>query len=145
MSDFGLSTIVAGLQGTSFTSSTVGGALRWAAPELYRTGMQTEIIPEVAKPCDIYSFGSVMLQALSGRIPYDDISSDIQVLIEMMRGQFPRRPPNNLLSDEFWLFITSCWDNEPKSRPNVEAVRIGLLQLRFNCPLDLLDKTLEKN
>lgn len=59
--DFGLSTIRAEFQGTSYFTSSISGSIRWAAPELYQLkdeglgmGLTTEY--------DVYSFGSVMLQ-----------------------------------------------------------------------------------
>ena len=62
LSDFGLSNLVVGAQGSVFISSTVGGSPRWAAPELYCVEDDVEHIPVNSKPCDVYSFGSVMLQ-----------------------------------------------------------------------------------
>jgi len=62
LSDFGLSNLVVGAQGSFFMSSTVGGSPRWAAPELYCLEDDVEHTPVISKPCDVYSFGSVMLQ-----------------------------------------------------------------------------------
>ena len=62
LSDFGLSNLVVGTQGSVFISSTVGGSPRWAAPELYCVEDDVEHTPVISKPCDVYSFGSVMLQ-----------------------------------------------------------------------------------
>lgn len=61
---FGLSSIHAEFEGTSYWSSTVGGAVRWRAIELLPpvNGDLYEFTPVVTPSCDIYSFGSVMLQ-----------------------------------------------------------------------------------
>ena len=59
--DFGLSSIAADFQGTSFLTSTIGGNVRWAAPELYFTN-EDDSTPTVTTHSDIYSFGSVMLE-----------------------------------------------------------------------------------
>ena len=63
LSDFGLSSIIAEVHGTSYRSSSIGGALRWCAPQLYsNTITVAQKAPTIGMLCDIYSFGSVMLQ-----------------------------------------------------------------------------------
>ena len=57
--DFGLSTIKAEFEGTSFYSPTAGGALRWRALELF---LEDDVAPTLTAACDIYSYGSVTLQ-----------------------------------------------------------------------------------
>ena len=57
--DFGLSTIKPEFDGNSFNSSTVGGAIRWLAPELLAGFGRTRVL---SRPSDIYSLGSVILQ-----------------------------------------------------------------------------------
>jgi serine/threonine protein kinase len=60
--DFGLSKILAEFEGTSYFTGT-RGAVRWAAIELYRGLDEDDYLPVINKQCDIYSYGSVMLQA----------------------------------------------------------------------------------
>jgi hypothetical protein len=58
-----MSTIIADCQGSnSFFSTTIGGAIRWSAVELYRFE-QEGYFAALNIDTDIYSFGSVMLQA----------------------------------------------------------------------------------
>lgn len=61
--DFGLSFIKVEFEGTSYWSSTVGGAMRWRAPELLPPLFEDVVNfkPSLTPACDIYSFGSVML------------------------------------------------------------------------------------
>jgi serine/threonine protein kinase len=61
VADFGMSNIKAEFQGTSYFTSSIGGAIRWAAPELYRI-YEDYAFPEVTAACDVYSYGSVTLQ-----------------------------------------------------------------------------------
>jgi serine/threonine protein kinase len=58
--DFGLSTIKAEFEG-SYYSSTVGGALRWRAPELLSI-LGDDVSPTLTFACDIYSYGGITLQ-----------------------------------------------------------------------------------
>lgn len=65
--DFGMSTIMAEFQGTSYFTSSIGGAVRWAAPELYRVREEGSA-PAITHACDIYSCGSVILQVRTHNI-----------------------------------------------------------------------------
>ncbi|TFK35895.1 kinase-like domain-containing protein, partial [Crucibulum laeve] len=142
LSDFGLSTVVAECQGTSFMSSTVGGAVRWAAPELYEVGIHSEITPIITKSCDIYSLGNVMLQTISGRIPFDHLSTDVLVVMELMKGGHSRRPPETMLTDEFWDLIMKCWGTDMFSRLDVRSARALLHECWAACPPELLTRIL---
>jgi serine/threonine protein kinase len=59
--DFGLSTIKAEFEGTSYSSSTVGGAIRWRALELLPFTAE-DFTPKLTAACDVYSYGGIMLQ-----------------------------------------------------------------------------------
>ncbi|KAF4608319.1 hypothetical protein EYR40_000663 [Pleurotus pulmonarius] len=92
LSDFGLSTIIAEFQGTSYYTSSIHGNIRWTAPELYRI----DAVPSVTFFSDVYSFGSVMHQVLSGCIPYHNFKSDVQVLLCLINRIRPERPIHNV-------------------------------------------------
>ncbi|KAG6847688.1 hypothetical protein H0H93_006565 [Arthromyces matolae] len=64
--DFGLSTIAAEFHGTSYLTSTIGGAVRWADALFYRVRQEEEQQAPLAITIrsDIYSFGSVMLEVV---------------------------------------------------------------------------------
>ena len=115
--DFGLSTVV--MQSDSQTpgsfTSGLGGAVRWADSALF-AGLHTASEddewhpPPLTYKSDVYSLGSVILevgfvlqsstshplpelspQILSGRQPYHYIATDAQVVIELHKGNKPRR------------------------------------------------------
>lgn len=68
LSDFGLSTIIEDVQGTTFLSSNLGGAVRWAAPELFSfpdEDTDTNVKLRLSTSSDMYSFGGIMFQACS--------------------------------------------------------------------------------
>lgn len=117
LSDFGLSTIIAEFQGTSYYTSSIHGNIRWTAPELYRI----DAVPSVTFFSDVYSFGSVMHQVLSGCIPYHNFKSDVQVLLCLINRIRPERPIHNV-SDAHWCFIQRCWVDNPRARPSITEV-----------------------
>jgi len=129
--DFGLSKIILEFSGTSYFTGT-RGAVRWAASELYCCLDDDEHVPVINKQCDIYSYGSVMLQVLSGQIPYHYMKSDGQVVINLYYGITPKRPNTARTTDELWDFIGKCWA-EPTERPTIGQVSIFVHQYRSQC------------
>ncbi|KAI6037137.1 kinase-like protein [Pisolithus microcarpus] len=67
---------------------------------------------------DVYSFGSVMLQVLTGQVPYHYIERDEQVIYTIAQGIRPRRPSSQDIMDEHWNFIQRCWATDPQDRPS---------------------------
>ncbi|KAJ4480939.1 hypothetical protein J3R30DRAFT_3287727 [Lentinula aciculospora] len=132
--DFGLSSIVNEYQNVSSTRSTISGAIRWADATLFMAQATQSVIGEdsdkrqqltlmLTTKSDIYSFGSVTLEILSGRIPYHYIRGDAQVIFEMAQGRKPRRPNASFVTDSQWHFIESkCWHDVPDLRPSAEEV-----------------------
>ncbi|KAG2134527.1 kinase-like domain-containing protein [Suillus clintonianus] len=118
LADYGLLTTCSELNGTSYIRSNV----RWAAPELFEVP-ETEGVPSSPKlESDIYSFGCVAYQVLSGRQPYYDIRSDHQVVVAILRGVKPKRPETPVIQDYHWDFIEKCW-LEMSQRPPIAEVR----------------------
>ncbi|KAL5520253.1 hypothetical protein ACEPAG_9466 [Sanghuangporus baumii] len=133
--DFGLSTLVEDLVDSWYPSSMLGGAIRWSAPELYCLSFFDH--PESPKPMvsvssDIYSFGSVALEILSGKVPYYYLKHDGQVLIELSKRVKPQRTPSPFLTNDLWDLIGECWNDNPGARPSTARVssQICLLHQR---------------
>jgi serine/threonine protein kinase len=61
LADFGLSNVVTETRGPSYVTSSIGGSVRWAAPEIFRFS-QGSHVSTVTTHGDVYSYGSVMLQ-----------------------------------------------------------------------------------
>ncbi|KAG2122940.1 kinase-like domain-containing protein [Suillus clintonianus] len=124
--DFGLSTIVRPLLGQSHLAATTirRGAIRYAAPELVLSDDVHELGP--LEKTDIYSFGCVMLQVLSGRHPWSEIKSEVlemRIAFMIIEGRGPQRPDGNpAIMDLDWDFIQKCLQFEPKFRPSADEV-----------------------
>ncbi|KAF7969052.1 hypothetical protein HWV62_28388 [Athelia sp. TMB] len=132
--DFGLSSITAAFEGTSFMASVIGGALRFRALELMPPVDKdhNDFEPELTTASDIYSLGSVILQTLSGQQPYYNIQDDFMVALVLAQRRTPERPHSQKLigRDEYWRFIGQCWSKDTIKRPNAEAAHKELLRLR---------------
>ncbi|KAJ7202465.1 kinase-like domain-containing protein, partial [Mycena haematopus] len=117
--NFGLSSIVVEFSSSLATlTSCIGGAVRWADASLYTLRTEDDEAPVLTLRSDIYSFGSVTLEILSGRRPYFYIETDAQVVIEIHKGKKPRRPAQSFVTDAQWAFIQHCWAANPKERPD---------------------------
>ncbi|CAA7262791.1 unnamed protein product [Cyclocybe aegerita] len=126
--DFGLSSLL--LEGCQEDSESVlsaytshlGGSVRWADSYLFRS-FEDDTVPVIGTSSDVYSFGSVMLEVLSGRMPYHYLRTDHQVVIQLHQGIKPRRPATSFVNDSQWDLIQQCWKEPPERRPSAEELR----------------------
>ncbi|KAF8834408.1 kinase-like protein, partial [Paxillus ammoniavirescens] len=114
ISDFGLSMLLTKLGGSTYaTSSQAGGMLCWTAPELLDPQVpDDEDDPINVSPTpqsDIYSFGRIMLQILTGKVPDHYYTREPQVLSAISRGMILKRPNWALVTDRQWTFMERCW------------------------------------
>lgn len=142
IADFGLSSMLGDLQtGTTYLAATAmhPGAVRWTAPELL---LSDDFQPTTLS--DIYSLGSIMLQVLSGKVPWHEIKREVIIIREIQQGNAPRRPSQSALVAELWPFIRRCWSLSPHERPTagtaLEFIRHIRLQLH-PIPIDVAPST----
>ncbi|KAG1718022.1 kinase-like domain-containing protein [Suillus lakei] len=110
--DFGLSTIVQPLSHLAI-SSIRPGAIRYAAPELVLQD-NAGALPVPLEKADIYSFGCIMLQVLSGRLPWSEIRGDTLIIVTMSQGRGPPRPNGHpAIIDLDWNFIQNVCNSDP--------------------------------
>ncbi|KAG0693249.1 hypothetical protein DFH29DRAFT_964966 [Suillus ampliporus] len=94
------------------------GAVRWAAPEVL-TG--EELAFAVTTQSDIYSFGSIMLQVLTGNVPWGHLIREFQISYQVIiEGKKHPRPDDDRVTDELWNFMTCCWSMTPTDRPSAK-------------------------
>ncbi|KAL1553853.1 hypothetical protein AAHA92_14475 [Salvia divinorum] len=99
----------------TLVSGGVRGTLPWMAPELLsgKSNMVTEKI-------DVYSFGIVMWELLTGDEPYTDMhcASIIGGIVNnTLRPQIP-----TWCDPEWKLLMESCWGSEPAERPSFSEI-----------------------
>jgi serine/threonine protein kinase len=95
------------------TINSIYGVLPYIAPEILRGQNYT-------KAADIYSFGIIMYEVVSGLPPYYDVSHDKNLAIKICQGLRPRfniKVPKLLVN-----LIKKCLDANPLNRPTAEEI-----------------------
>ncbi|KAJ7778225.1 kinase-like domain-containing protein, partial [Mycena metata] len=126
IADFGLSTIAdaVSLRFTHSTRSARGGTARHQAPELLLGEMQNHY------GSDVYAFGWVGYEILTGKAPFYELMNDMAVSIKVIGGSQPSRPdpgPSEIL----WQLLLDCWEQDSVKRPKVGAITQRLVSLHI--------------
>ncbi|RIA94888.1 kinase-like domain-containing protein [Glomus cerebriforme] len=101
------------------TKKSIFGVLPYIAPEILRGQNYT-------KAADIYSFGIIMYETISGLPPYHDESHDINLAMKICQGL---RPSFNIKVPQLIVhLIKSCLDANPLNRPSASEVKDILKQ-----------------
>eukprot|EP01089_Gocevia_fonbrunei_P023543 TRINITY_DN9998_c0_g1_i1.p1 TRINITY_DN9998_c0_g1~~TRINITY_DN9998_c0_g1_i1.p1 ORF type:complete len:816 (-),score=194.29 TRINITY_DN9998_c0_g1_i1:77-2524(-) len=115
--DFGLSRPVALHTMTGHT-----GTLRWIAPECLGESLH------YSKKVDVYSYGMVLYELISKKVPFEELGFDYLVEKALKQGQRPVVPStcNSTYAD----LMMACWSENPDDRPDFEAVIKILVNLK---------------
>jgi serine/threonine protein kinase len=115
---------------TENTKSSIYGVLPYIAPEILRGQNYT-------KAADVYSFGIIMYEVISGLPPYHDLSHDKYLAIKICRGLRPRF--NIKVPQLIVHLIKRCLDANPLNRPSSEEIDKILDQwyIKYNDQIEL--------
>jgi serine/threonine protein kinase len=122
ITDFGLCRPVSE-DSTKTGQRNLYGVLPYVAPELLKG-------KEYIQASDIYSFGIIMTEVLTGHPPYHNIPHDNNLGLRICLGLRPEiecEVPNLLLD-----IISKCLDKEPKNRPTALNLRYVLRKCLYN-------------
>jgi hypothetical protein len=118
LSDFGLAKQRSAAMTMVRTNERAVGVLRWISPQLLKNSKKTN-------SSDVYSFGMVLWEVISGKLPFPDISTDeeISTLLfstnELVQKHHPI--PGETLSI-FSDLMTKCIDLDEFQRPTMEKI-----------------------
>ncbi|KAG1726185.1 kinase-like domain-containing protein [Suillus paluster] len=121
LADFGLSGTLTKSPGMTYLAkmSCHPGAMWWTAPELLSG---EDSASAITTQSDMYSFGSIMLQVLTGSVPWRHLTNDTAILLKVIEGEIHPRPDNCCVTDQCWNLMTRCWSKSPIDRPSAEEV-----------------------
>ncbi|KAI8463291.1 MAG: kinase-like domain-containing protein [Monoraphidium minutum] len=111
ISDFGISAFV---DNTVANCNTFTGTVTYMSPE------RIEGKP-YSFPADIWSLGLVLLEAATGRYPYDANGGPVELMIQILHDEAPL-PPAGSCSEELRDFVRCCLATDPKRRPRAEQL-----------------------
>ncbi|KDQ16937.1 hypothetical protein BOTBODRAFT_89281, partial [Botryobasidium botryosum FD-172 SS1] len=132
LSDFGLSRPLADVKpgeifgsagsllasGASAGGMTTGGNFRYLSPEL--------LLGEGSKSLasDVYSFGRVILEILTGQVPFADLTSDLEIITRIVESTHERPDPlvYEDVDDSMWALLLRCWSFDPAHRPHISEI-----------------------
>lgn len=132
LSDFGRSKFI---DHRGFTT-TLAGSARYMAPELIAAesdedyegdafeALENQAPPSLTKETDIFAFSMVVLEILTGKIPFFYLKQDTTVIALMQDGRRPDRSRclPTVFTDPMWKLLVDCWHSDPKRRPSMATV-----------------------
>ncbi|KDQ16391.1 hypothetical protein BOTBODRAFT_31072 [Botryobasidium botryosum FD-172 SS1] len=122
IADFGLSELIAETYETNYSTPFItAGHPRWQAPEIIAAA--TKEAARRNTSTDAFSFGRVMLELFTKKIPFSYIVQDILIGFRVMSGEVPPRPLDKEvvargLDDAMWDLMMACWAVTPSKRPS---------------------------
>lgn len=127
LTDFGLTrgNTIYSVRDNIATSTRINVPIRYAAPEILRTGDTTYY----SEKSDVYSMGVLMWEALSiDKIPYSSIERDDEVRNRKLKNEKLLQPS---CSKPLWDIIKDCCHYHPTDRPDFRSLKQSLLRLQF--------------
>lgn len=83
ITDFGIAKLRRKDSGETVTQGGQGGTLKYMSPE------QIEQIDEVDNRSDLYALGMTMYEMLAGRLPFDELDTDFDIMRKVVEGTVP--------------------------------------------------------
>src|ERR1051325_3211539 len=99
------------------------GVIPYVAPEIFKGQKYT-------KASDIYGFGMIMWELMTGRRPFWDQNHDTNLIIEICEGL---RPPTITNTPKDYIELMQiCWHSDPNKRPTADKIYVKMIDIRNN-------------
>ena len=108
--------------GPGTTSAQGGGTTPFMAPELLSPSMFRKTKCQVSREADVYAFGMVILQVLTGLMPFQ-LLRETEISYKVIQGERPQRPGKDSgISNELWQLLNRCWSANCAERPQIVEI-----------------------
>ena len=94
------------------------------------------MVPEIlqrrkyTKASDIYRFGMIMWELMTGRRPFWDQNHDTKLIIEICDGLRPQIVTN--APEGYIELMKECWHSDPNKRPTGNVILEKVEKIRIN-------------
>ncbi|KDQ15511.1 hypothetical protein BOTBODRAFT_158388 [Botryobasidium botryosum FD-172 SS1] len=124
IADFGLARPLVEASNCSYSTNWMhAGNPRWQAPELLMDN-EEEILRTTAS--DVFSFGRVIIEILTGEHPFRELRSEAAAIVATVKGDLPLRPEGDAviwgLDDQVWDLFRECCSLEATERPQMSTI-----------------------
>jgi hypothetical protein len=117
---------------SSMLHSQICGAAQWRAPEAFQDH-EGHPRPFSARKADVYSFGILCSQILSGKfLPFGKGAGGLRERISSPKNERPFLPSNSNYPAQLLSLIKECWAPDPRMRPNFSTICSSLEEIRFS-------------
>ena len=96
------------------------GIISYMSPEIF-------LGKEYTMASDIYSFGMIMWELTTGRMPFWDQSNDLELTIKICNKFRP--PIINSTPKGYNELMQECWDSDPNKRPTTGYIYTTLINI----------------
>ncbi|CAH1769882.1 10755_t:CDS:2, partial [Entrophospora sp. SA101] len=122
VSYFGLSRKI--LESTTTSVFQLGGVLPYIDPQCFKHKQ----VYKPNKKSDVYSVGVLLWELTSDHPPFSNLDPHYQqytLIIDISQGTREKPIPNT--PDEYVNLYKACWQDDPKSRPDIQHVETTLI------------------
>jgi hypothetical protein len=110
VADFGLARITT--DDTYASTVSADGPTKWSAPEVIERA-------RFSARADVWSFGVVLWELMTGKRPFEGMTA-AAAAVAVAKGERLPRPDG--ADDQLWALMQSCWQTDPKARPQMADV-----------------------
>jgi hypothetical protein len=110
VADFGLARITT--DDTYASTVSADGPTKWSAPEVIERA-------RFSARADVWSFGVVLWELMTGKRPFEGMTA-AAAAVAVAKGERLPRPDG--ADDQLWALMQSCWQTDPKARPQMADI-----------------------
>ena len=90
--------------------------IEWMAPEMLEEGR------DYTEKVDVYSFGILMYEIFTRRMPYQEVKKRFEVIPHVLEGHRPTFSDEEIPFKGLRNLMQSCWHKTPRKRPSFSVI-----------------------